>query len=71
MAVTIRTEGAFRHDMPVPLFGIPEILAAPWTYQTFDTAPDGRRFLILLPWKDPSIEKGTVTLVQGWRGLLD
>ena len=71
MSVTVETSEVFRHDTPVPVFELPRIPRADWVYQGFDVAPDSRRFLFLVWRKDESAEEATVTLLQGWRGLLE
>ena len=69
MVVPVETEGAFRHDTPVAVFELPNVLSAEWIEQTYDATPDGRRFLFLVSQADDAVGKGTVTLLQGWRGL--
>jgi hypothetical protein len=71
MAVAVETEGAFRHDTPVALFELPDLVRASWVDQFFDVAPDGRRFLFLESEDDPAETEASVTLLQGWRGLLE
>ncbi len=72
MAVSVRSEGGFQHDTPVALFELPPaLLRASWSERVYDVAPDGRRFLFLVPQEEAAEEEGAVTLLQGWRGLLE
>jgi len=71
MAVPVETGEAFRNDTPVALFELPDIVRVDWIDQIYDAAPDGERFLFLMPREDTAPGKGTVTLVQGWRGLVE
>jgi Tol biopolymer transport system component len=70
MSVAVETEKGFRHDTPVKLFKLPEILEI-GSVQTYDVAADGRRFLLLAPREDDAAGKASVTLLQGWRGLVE
>ena len=71
MAVPVESGETFRHDTPVALFELPEVIREDWVDQTYDAALDGQRFLFLVPREDTAPGKGTVTLVQGWRGLVE
>jgi len=70
MAVPVETAGTFRHDTPVELFEVSEIIRAAGS-PTFDVTPDGERFLFMVPQEDETAEEATVTLVQGWPGLVE
>jgi hypothetical protein len=70
MAVSVEAEGTFRHATPVTLFKRPEILMRPGE-QTYDVAPDGQRFLLLVTQEDDTAGTASVTLLQGWRALLE
>jgi Tol biopolymer transport system component len=70
MSVGVETAGGFRHDTPRALFEVSNVHEASWVYRPFDAMPDGRRFLLLTSAEDESAE-GSLTLVQGWRALLD
>ncbi len=71
MSVTVETEGGFRHDTPVHLFDLDTEVFSSDDPQFYSAAPDGRRFLVMEPVEDAMGEDGSVTLVQGWRALLD
>jgi Tol biopolymer transport system component len=70
MAVSVETDGTFRHGTPVKLFDAPGVLRF-GVASTWDVSSDGERFVFLAPGDDRVVEPGTVTLVQGWRALLD
>ena len=70
MAVSVEAEGTFRHATPVTLFKRPEILMRSGE-QTYDVALDGQRFLLLVPQGDDPAGTASVTLLQGWRALLE
>jgi serine/threonine protein kinase/Tol biopolymer transport system component len=70
MAVTVETQGRFRHGTPVGLLDFDVAWIADDTY-SYDVASDGQSFLILEPVEDPERGDPAVTLVQGWRTLLD
>jgi serine/threonine-protein kinase len=71
MAVPVETGDAFRNDTPVALFELPDIVRVDWIDQIYDAAPDGQRFLFLTSREDTAPGTGSVTLLQGWRGLLE
>ena len=54
---------------PVHLFDVNA--ADPPNGQTYGTAPDGQRFLFLIATEDVTGKEASVTLVQGWRGLVE
>ena len=56
--------------IPGPTQVLPEILEI-GSVQTYDVTPDGRRFLLLSPREDDAAGKASVTLLQGWRGLVE
>ena len=70
MSVPVETEGAFRHGTPVKLFRAPRILRI-GSSQTWDVTSDGQRFLFLAPGDEEDPEVGVVTVVQGWKRLLE
>ncbi len=70
MSVTVETEGGFRHDTPVHLFDLDTTVLSDDS-QFYDAAPDGRRFLVMEPAEDAVGADASVTLVQGWRALLE
>ena len=70
MAVPVETEGSFRHQGPVRLFTT-EVYELPSGLHSYGVAPDGERFLFLDRLQEDGAETGTVTLLQGWRGLVD
>ena len=70
MSVAVETEGGFRHDTPVRLFEV-EFASDYDRGYSLDAVSDGSRFLILEPVEDDTPEDATVTLVQGWRSLLN
>ena len=70
MSVTVETEGGFRHDTPSHLFDLDLTVTGLGAYN-FDAASDGRRFLLMEPVDDDDGEDASVTLVQGWRALLE
>jgi hypothetical protein len=37
----------------------------------YDVAPDGQKFLFLVPWEDDVVAPASVTLLLGWRGLVE
>ncbi len=37
----------------------------------YDVAPDGRKFLFLVAWEDDVVAAASVTLLLGWRGLVE
>jgi hypothetical protein len=37
----------------------------------YDVAPDGQKFLFLVPWEDDVVAAASVTLLLGWRGLVE
>ncbi len=69
MSVTVENDGGFRFATPVTLFKRPEMFTMD-AGQIYDVAPDGRRFLFLTPLEDDGVVAATVTLLQGWRALL-
>jgi hypothetical protein len=70
MSVNVETAAGFRNDTPLALFEVSNVHEASWVYRPFDAMPDGQRFLLLTSAEDESAE-GSLTLVQGWRALLD
>jgi len=67
-AVKVESDGGFRHDAPVVLFDI-EAAASSDGYYSYDVAPGGERFLVLVQAEEKRDKAGAVTLVQGWRGV--
>ena len=49
----------------------PEAKQLPDGYNNYDVAPDGKRFLVLTGVEGEETQTGEVTLVQGWRALLE
>ena len=70
MVVAVETAEGFRHGKPVTLFD-PQLIDPRGGSYNFDAAPDGERFLILAPVEDDAARTATVTLVQGWRALME
>jgi len=70
MAVAVDTEEGFRYEAPTALFPF-DAGVTPNGYYGYDVAPGGQRFLLLVPAEDEEADAATVTLVQGWRALLD
>jgi WD40 repeat protein len=70
MVVAVETDGGFRIDTPVSLFKADVTFVADG-YHSYDVTPDGKRFLFLAPVEKAAGKTGSVTLVQGWRGLIE
>jgi len=70
MAVPVETDGVFQHGTPVKLFTAPPLLRSE-SLHTWDVSSDGQRFLVLAPGEGTAVEVGVVSLVQGWRELLE
>jgi len=70
MSVEVETDGQFRHGTPVKLFERREMIFSSGD-QTLGVSPDGKKFLLLTPHKDEHAAAAQVTLLQGWRKLMD
>jgi Tol biopolymer transport system component len=70
MAVPVDSTEGFRSGPPVRLFAFDRFVTAEG-YYAYDVAPDGSRFIVLEAVADPASQDATVTLLQGWRALLD
>ena len=55
---------------PVSLFAFDGYLSSEGE-STFDVAPDGKKFLVLGPVEDTASRDAVLSLVQGWRAVLD
>jgi len=72
MAVAVETEGRFRSNTPAALFAVDAISRGyGGRGASYAPAPDGKRFLFMLPVKDETANAASVTLVQDWPGLLE
>jgi Tol biopolymer transport system component len=70
MSVEVEAGAAFRSGEPEPVFEL-DTIGALYGHFPLTVAPDGERFLVLTPVKKDEREEASVTLVQGWRALLE